>query len=150
VLAGGGALETATTFPGALCRGGQGTTALPVAKVALLSVALEGSTATLAATLTTGIRASGVVATAVAATVRRAAGAGKFGKRALAGPVGDLTSLNAVLGWKKKSADSMGEGGETEEHARGSATLTRTLRPWNEEPERSRAFFRPSTEPNST
>ena len=100
MLARGGAFETAATLAGALCGGGQGATALPVAEVALLSIALEGGTATLA-TLAAGIRASSIVATAVAATVRGAAGAGQFGKRALAGPVSDLASLNAVLGWDK-------------------------------------------------
>lgn len=39
---------------------------------------------------------------------------------------------------------------ERQDGIRGSATLTRIFLPWNDVPERSRAFFSPSTLPNST
>lgn len=120
MLAGGtalaGTLKTTTAFPGSLSRGGQGSAAFPVAKVALLAVALEGRWAATLTTLAASIRAGGIEATAVAATVRGAARARQLGKRALAGPVGDLTSLDAVLGWGKSV------GGAVERRSKGRRT----------------------------
>lgn len=91
------AVEAPTAFPGCLGRGRKRALALPVAKVALLAVALEGGASALAA-VAAGVRGSSIEATAAVAASGTGARVGKVGEGALARPVGDVPGFRAVLG----------------------------------------------------
>jgi hypothetical protein len=90
-------VEAPAAFPWGLGRRGKRALALPVAKVALLAVALEGGTSALAA-VAAGVRGSSVEPTAAVAASGAGARIGEVGEGSLARPVGDVPGFRAVLG----------------------------------------------------